>query len=133
MISLIEALNYRCLRYVRQKLGPFHVLVGPNASGKTTFLDVVSFLSRLASHGLDAAISDRTNRMVMVGGAHPTAVVAHSNGTASPSISSQQRQRVTTSQSHDRWSRGVTRRRWQERGPLDRRLEAVEIGLPHGC
>ena len=29
MISLIEALNYRCLRYVRQELGPFHLLVGP--------------------------------------------------------------------------------------------------------
>ena len=36
MIRLIEALNFRCLRYARQPLGPFHVLVGPNASGKTT-------------------------------------------------------------------------------------------------
>ena len=31
MISLIEALNYRCLRYVRQRLDRFHGLVGPNA------------------------------------------------------------------------------------------------------
>ncbi len=60
MISLIEALNFRCLRYVRQPLGPFHVLVGPNASGKTTFLDVVSFLGRLVSDGLQAAIDERT-------------------------------------------------------------------------
>lgn len=60
MISLIEALNYRCLKYVRQELGPFHVLVGPNASGKTTFLDVIAFLGRLVSDGLDAAISERT-------------------------------------------------------------------------
>ncbi|MFN4258579.1 MAG: hypothetical protein ACK4RK_04730 [Gemmataceae bacterium] len=36
MLTLIEALNYRCLRYVHQPLGPFHILVGPNASGKTT-------------------------------------------------------------------------------------------------
>ena len=64
MISLIEVLDYRCLRYVRQNLGTFHVLVGPNASGKTTFLDVVSFLSRLVSHGLDAAIDDRTNNFL---------------------------------------------------------------------
>ena len=42
MFTLIEALNYRCLRYVRQPLGDFRVLVGPNASGKTTFLDVVA-------------------------------------------------------------------------------------------
>ena len=60
MIRLIEALNYRCLRYVRQPLGPFHVLVGPNASGKTSFLDVVSFLGSLVSEGLDAAVRERT-------------------------------------------------------------------------
>ena len=60
MISLIEALNYRCLRYIRQPLEPFHVLVGPNASGKTTFLDVVALLSRLVSDGLDAALEERT-------------------------------------------------------------------------
>jgi predicted ATPase len=60
MITLIEALNYRCLRYIRQPLGPFHVLVGPNASGKTTFLDVIAFLGRLVSDGPDAAIEERT-------------------------------------------------------------------------
>lgn len=60
MIRLIEALNFRCLRYVRQPLGPFHVLVGANASGKTTFLDVVGFLGRLVSDGLEAAIYERT-------------------------------------------------------------------------
>ncbi|MBN1910292.1 MAG: ATP-binding protein [Pirellulales bacterium] len=60
MIRLIEALNYRCLRYVRQELGPFHVLVGPNASGKTTFLDVVAFLGDLVSDGPKEAIGNRT-------------------------------------------------------------------------
>ncbi len=37
-----------------------HVLVGPNASGKTTFLDVVGFLGRLVAHGPEAAIAERT-------------------------------------------------------------------------
>ncbi len=60
MISLIEALNFRCLRYVRQPMGPLHVLVGPNASGKTTFLDVVAFLGCLVADGLDAAVGERT-------------------------------------------------------------------------
>ena len=60
MITLVEALNYRCLRYVSRPLAPFHVLVGPNASGKTTFLDVVGFLRDLVSEGLDAAVSNRT-------------------------------------------------------------------------
>lgn len=60
MITLIEAKNFRCLRYIRQPLGPLHVLVGANASGKTTFLDVVAFLGSLVSKGLEAAIGDRT-------------------------------------------------------------------------
>jgi predicted ATPase len=60
MITLIEAKNFRCLHYIRQSLGPFHVLVGPNASGKTTFLDVVAFLGALVSDGLEAAIEERT-------------------------------------------------------------------------
>ena len=33
MITLIEAKNYRCLKYVCQHFEPFHVLVGPNAGG----------------------------------------------------------------------------------------------------
>ena len=60
MITLIEALNYRCLHHVRQEMGPFHVLVGPNASGKTTFLDVVAFLGDIIAQGPDDAVRLRT-------------------------------------------------------------------------
>lgn len=60
MIRLIEALNYRCLRYVQQPLERFHVLVGPNASGKTTFLDIIAFLGIMVSDGLEAAVGERT-------------------------------------------------------------------------
>jgi len=60
MISLIEALNYRCLRHISQPLGPFHVLVGPNASGKSTFLDVIQFLSELIRDELETAVKKRT-------------------------------------------------------------------------
>jgi predicted ATPase len=60
MITLVEALNFRCLRYVSRPLSPFQVLVGPNASGKTTFLDVIGFLGQLVSEGLEAAINDRS-------------------------------------------------------------------------
>ena len=52
MITSIETLNYRSLRYIKQPLGNYHVLVGPNASGKTNFLSVISFLSLLVSDGL---------------------------------------------------------------------------------
>jgi predicted ATPase len=61
MIRLIEANNFRSLRYVRQPLKDFHVLIGPNASGKTTFLDTVAFLGDLLSKGLDDAITERSN------------------------------------------------------------------------
>jgi predicted ATPase len=52
----IEALGYRSLRYVSQPLGPFHVLVGPNASGKSSFLDVVAFLGDMLRGGVTAAV-----------------------------------------------------------------------------
>jgi predicted ATPase len=60
VITLIDALNFRCLRNVRQPLDPVHVLVGPNASGKTTFLDVVAFLGDVVSSGLERATRKRT-------------------------------------------------------------------------
>ncbi|MDQ2694958.1 MAG: ATP-binding protein, partial [Pseudomonadota bacterium] len=60
MITLIEALNFRCLRYIRRPLTPFHALVGPNASGKTTFLDVVAFMGQLVANGPEAAVRARS-------------------------------------------------------------------------
>jgi hypothetical protein len=60
MITRIDALRFRCLRYVSQSLGRFHVIVGPNASGKTTFLDVVGFFSSLLADGLEVAVTERT-------------------------------------------------------------------------
>jgi len=57
MISLVEALRYRCLRDVSQTLGPFQILVGPNASGKSTFLDVAQLLADLLRGGLNDAVS----------------------------------------------------------------------------
>jgi len=63
MIQMIEALSYRCLRDVRQTLASFQILVGPNASGKSSFLDVVRFLSDLVSEGLEAAITLRSENL----------------------------------------------------------------------
>ncbi len=61
MIVEIEALSYRCLRYVRQPMAPFQVLIGPNASGKSTFLDVVAFLADVVreKEGVASAVADR--------------------------------------------------------------------------
>lgn len=60
MIRRIEAKNYRSLKYIDQPLSDFHVLVGPNASGKTTFMDVVSFLADIVKSGIDQAIQNRS-------------------------------------------------------------------------
>jgi predicted ATPase len=59
VISRIEAPGYRCLEYVRQDLLPFHVLVGPNASGKSTFLDGLAFMADLVYLGPAEAVSRR--------------------------------------------------------------------------
>lgn len=54
MISKIEAVNYRCLRNVSQTLSHFHVIAGPNGSGKTTFLEVPFLLGLFANDGLES-------------------------------------------------------------------------------
>jgi predicted ATPase len=55
VIRLIEALRYRSLLDVRQAIGQFHVLVGPNATGKSTFLDVVGLLGDLLTSDIATA------------------------------------------------------------------------------
>lgn len=47
MFSRIQTRHFRSLKAVDQTLGPIQALVGPNASGKTTFLDVIGLLSDL--------------------------------------------------------------------------------------
>ena len=64
MFTRVEALGFRSLKYVCHRLGPFHVLVGPNASGKTTFLDVISFLGQLVDQGLEATLSERSQNFL---------------------------------------------------------------------
>ncbi|MCY4573457.1 MAG: AAA family ATPase [Gemmatimonadetes bacterium] len=60
MIRRIQALNYRCLRYVDVSLDRFHVLIGPNASGKSTLFDSIAFLGDLVRDGLEKAVGRRT-------------------------------------------------------------------------
>lgn len=64
MIKRIQVKNYRSLKYLDQELDAFHVLVGPNASGKTTFMDVVSFLSDVVNAGVDEAITKRSSNFI---------------------------------------------------------------------
>lgn len=60
MFTRIQTLNFRCLRHIDQKMKDFHVLVGANASGKTTFLDVIGLLGDLVRNDLSDAIRKRS-------------------------------------------------------------------------
>ena len=60
MIRRLQALNFRCLRYVDLQLERFHVLIGPNSSGKSAVLDVIGFFSDLVRDGLEEAVGKRT-------------------------------------------------------------------------
>lgn len=61
MFVRVEALSYRCLRYIDQRLAAFQVLIGPNASGKSALLDVIAFLADLVreKEGVAAAVAAR--------------------------------------------------------------------------
>jgi predicted ATPase len=52
-------LSYKCLLYIEQGLRPFQILVGPNASGKSTFLDVLVFLQDIFRDGVQEALKKR--------------------------------------------------------------------------
>lgn len=47
MFSRIQTRYFRSLKAVDQVLAPMQALVGPNASGKTTFLDVIDQQKRV--------------------------------------------------------------------------------------
>jgi len=50
IFTRLQAHRFRSLEQVDQRLDRFQALVGPNASGKTTFLDVFGLLSDLMRH-----------------------------------------------------------------------------------
>jgi predicted ATPase len=61
MITRLQVRNYRSLRSVDCTLGPFQVLAGANATGKSNFLDALSLIGDIADGGLVKAISQRSS------------------------------------------------------------------------
>jgi predicted ATPase len=60
VIVAIKIRNYKGIRAIPWiDLGSFHVLVGPNGSGKTTFLDAIEFIKACVIHGPTKAVEDR--------------------------------------------------------------------------
>lgn len=56
-IKTIHIRNFKTFREADVSLGMLNVLIGPNASGKSNFVDALRFLRDIASDGLSNAIS----------------------------------------------------------------------------
>ena len=61
IINRIQVLNYGCLRYVDVPMDRFHVLIGPNATGKSTLMDAIKFVSDVVKDGVESAWRSRTS------------------------------------------------------------------------
>jgi hypothetical protein len=60
MIVGIRIKNFKGIRSMdRLQVGSFHVLVGPNASGKSTFLDAIEFVKACLLNGPLSAVEER--------------------------------------------------------------------------
>ena len=60
MLHAFSASNYKSLKDVHlDNLPPLMVLVGPNASGKSNFLDALDFVGAVFRDGLDSALAER--------------------------------------------------------------------------
>jgi hypothetical protein len=60
MIKRIIIRNYKSIQEIDLELGQFHLLVGANASGKSTFLDALQFVQDCLEFGAKKAVEKRT-------------------------------------------------------------------------
>lgn len=56
-IKRIRVSNFKSFEDIDVKLENFNVLIGPNASGKSNFVEIFRFLRDVAAHGLNNALS----------------------------------------------------------------------------
>jgi len=57
IIRKIEISNFKSFKHLNIELGKFNVMIGPNSSGKSNFIQIFKFLRDIVNHGLDNAIS----------------------------------------------------------------------------
>ncbi|MDI6768348.1 MAG: AAA family ATPase [Anaerolineales bacterium] len=63
MFSKIEVSRYKCLKRADIALRPFNILIGPNASGKSTFLDSLAFIRDALEGDIEKAVRKRANSL----------------------------------------------------------------------
>jgi predicted ATPase len=56
-IKKIKVANFKSFKAMEIELGDLNVLIGPNASGKSNFVEIFRFLRDIATHGLNNAVS----------------------------------------------------------------------------
>jgi predicted ATPase len=59
MIKRVEALYYKGFKYITPELMSYNILVGPNASGKSSLLDIFIFLKDVLNESPVAAVEKR--------------------------------------------------------------------------
>jgi predicted ATPase len=59
MLQSLHIENYKSLHNISINLPSFAALVGPNAAGKSNFVDAIEFLSIVAQSGLPKAVTDK--------------------------------------------------------------------------
>ena len=59
MIQFVRLAGYKSIRDQTLELGPLNVLIGPNASGKTNFIDALNLLSEASQVSLGKAVNRR--------------------------------------------------------------------------
>ncbi|MEF8940348.1 MAG: AAA family ATPase [Salinivenus sp.] len=78
-ISRLQVQNFKSFDTVDVELGDFNVLIGANASGKSNFLSILTFLRDIARDGLKDAVSMQSGeiellRNVQLGRERPTEI-----------------------------------------------------------
>lgn len=63
MLKNVEVLFYKGFKYGNVELLPYNILVGPNASGKSTFLDVITLVKDILNEDPAAAIAKRSSQL----------------------------------------------------------------------
>jgi len=63
MFSRIEVARYKCLKRADISLMPFNILIGPNASGKSTLLDSIAFIRDALETDVEKAVRKRANSL----------------------------------------------------------------------
>jgi len=56
-IKRLKATNFKSFKDLDVSLGPFNVIIGANASGKSNFVDLLRFLRDIAREGFGNAVS----------------------------------------------------------------------------